>query len=251
MGCLLLSSKFDFLLRVEKAENNCFDHVALMLLCKVPSGGKPVIFFFIQHNQSNPTITHRVVINCTSCAFDAVRVKYRSWSSVSVFVASTQVQNRLSISLPKWLFTFCCSSEFCDSQWLSVLPLVPSSMPHAREPAIHKPRIQQNDEELFSNPLLDVAVWNSARTWSRMCFSCVFACDAHVTLGPLQVLSERSAVDRQSGGQFLALSPCFVCWSAGMLRNVGLGQVERSLEETAIPDRSLHHIPPLHPAFPR
>lgn len=117
-------------------------------------------------------------------------------------------------------------------------------MPHARVPAIQKPRIQQNDEELFSNPLLDVAVWNSARTWSRMCFSCVFACDAHVTLGPLQVLSERSAVDRQSGGQFLALSPCFVCWSAGMFRNVGLGQVERYVEETAIPDRSLHHTPP-------
>lgn len=103
----LPSSEFKvwFSLRVEKAENNCFDHVALMLLCKVQSGGKPVTFFFIQHNQSNPKITQRVVINCTSCAFDAVRVKYRSWSSVSVFVASTQVQNRLcSISAKMALY---------------------------------------------------------------------------------------------------------------------------------------------------
>lgn len=114
------------------------------------------------------------------------------------------------------------------------------------QPAIHKPRIQPNVEELFSNPLLDVAVWNSARTWSRMCFSCVFACDAHVTLGPLQVLSERSAVDRQSGGQFLALSPCFVCRSAGMFRNVGLGQVGE------VPGRDSHprQKPPPHPPPP-
>lgn len=69
--------------------------------------------------------------------------------------------------------------------------------------------------------LVDAGVCNSARTWSCMCFSCVFSCDAHVSLAARQVLSERSAVDRQSRGQFLALSPCFVCGTTGMFRNVG------------------------------
>lgn len=37
----------------------------------------------------------------------------------------------------------------------------------------------------------------------------------------LLFLSERSAVDRQSQGQFLTLSPRFVCGIPGMCRNVG------------------------------
>lgn len=56
---------------------------------------------------------------------------------------------------------------------------------------------------------------------SFVCFSCVFLYHAHVSMGPLQFLSERSAVDRQSQGQFLALSPRFVCGIPGMCRNVG------------------------------
>lgn len=53
------------------------------------------------------------------------------------------------------------------------------------------------------------------------CFSCVFLYHVHVSKGALQFLSERSAVDRQSQGQFLALSPRFVCGVPGMCRNVG------------------------------
>lgn len=52
-------------------------------------------------------------------------------------------------------------------------------------------------------------------------FSCVLLYHAHMSKGPLQFLSERSAVDRQSQGQFLALSPRFVCGIPGMCRNVG------------------------------
>lgn len=79
---------------------------------------------------------------------------------------------------------------------------------------------------------------------------CVFLC-FHVSMGPLQFLSERSAVDRQSQGQFLALSPCFVCGIPGMCRNVGSdrwrGPPQRQTPRHN-PPPSLHQLvfPPQH-----
>lgn len=105
MGCLLLSSKFDFLCVWKKRRTTVLITSLWCYCAKCRREESQWLFFLIQHNQSNPKITHRVVINCTSCAFDAVHVKYRSWSSVSVFVASTQVQNRLcSISAKMALY---------------------------------------------------------------------------------------------------------------------------------------------------
>lgn len=45
---------------------------------------------------------------------------------------------------------------------------------------------------------------------SYVCFPCIFLYRAHETMGSLQFLSERSAVDRRSQGQFLTLSPRFL-----------------------------------------
>lgn len=45
---------------------------------------------------------------------------------------------------------------------------------------------------------------------SYVCFPCIFLYRAHETMGSLQFLSERSAVDRWSQGQFLTLSPRFL-----------------------------------------
>lgn len=81
------------------------------------------------------------------------------------------------------LLYLCQNSSLLSADPQNAPPLVPTSMSHARKHGIHKQRIQPSDAALL-NLLLAVAVCSSARTWLRMCFSCVFACDAHVTLGP-------------------------------------------------------------------
>lgn len=93
----------------------------------------------------------------------------------------------------------------------------------------------------------------------RLVMRVFFLC-FHVSMGPLQFLSERSAVDRQSQGQFLALSPRFVCGIPGMCRNVGSdrwrGPPQRQtprhnlllLLPPPLPPLSLHQLvfPPQH-----
>lgn len=81
-------------------------------------------------------------------------------------------------------------------------------------------------------------------------FFCVYLYHAHVSMGPLQFLSERSAVDRQSLGQFLALSPCFVCGIPGMCRNVGSdrwrGPPQRQTPPDTTPSCLFPHFLPLN-----
>lgn len=62
--------------------------------------------------------------------------------------------------------------------------------------------------------------------------------------GSLKSLSERSAVDRQSRGQFLALSPRFVCGIPGMHRNVGSDRWRGPPHKQTHSDTT---APPTHP----
>ena len=83
-----------------------------------------------------------------------------------------------------------------------------------------------------------------AYAWSCMCFSCVFLYHAHVSVGPPQFLSAICCW-QQSQGQFLGLSPRFVCGDPWNVQECGLGQVERCSSETDT--QTQPPLPPLSP----